>query len=507
MKKLLFFDYRELEYVEGFARGVESAVKDAGAPLLRPELPWEHGNMQMFGSVLQGADGRFRAWYEVVEAPWRVRLAYAESDDGLDWRKPELDVFRDGGRPTNIVLDRQPLGSAVIEDQEDPREAYRFKLLTGAEPSGCVSAFHSADGVHWESARMFGGQVQPVIATAPDCPIGFLRAPDGRFAAYHRMAGYGRRVFRSESWDFAHWSGEPRMVLEPDAGDPPQTQFYGLGACAYGPYELGTLWIYATDPDDHGPGKAHGLQTPELAYARAGTAWHRAEPGTAFIPNGDLCVSPGRLPGRPSPQPSPTGRGSKSRHTVEGEERCAEVSNGAADAWDCGNLQAASQPVFLDDEIRYYYAGTNVRHSRHWELEPQEAGLGMARLKPDRFVALRAGEAPAELGTIAFKPPSVDVFVNARTAADGEVRVELQDAEARPLAGYAASDCRPITGDSTAHRVAWRGAGQAAAPVGEPTRIRLTARRASVYSVFVTEPGETLVYHQFEGLRPENEAW
>ena len=465
MKKLLFLDYRELEYVEGFARAVESPVKDAGAPLLRPELPWEHGNMQMFGSVLRAADGRFRAWYEVVEAPWRVRLAFAESDDGLCWRKPELDVFGDGGQPTNIVLDRQPLGSAVIEDRQDPRPAYRFKLLTGAEPSGCVSAFHSADGVHWESARMFGGQVQPVIATAPDCPIGFLRAPDGRFAAYHRMSGYGRRVFRSESWDFAHWSGEPQMVLEPDAADPPQTQFYGLGACAYGPYELGTLWIYATDPDDHGPGKANGLQTPELAYARAGTAWHRAEPGTAFIPNG------------------------------------------AAGAWDCGNLQAASQPVFFDDEIRYYYAGTNVRHSRHWELEPQEAGLGMARLKPDRFVALRAGEAPAELGTIAFKPPSVEMFVNARTEADGEVRVELQDAEARPLPGFTAGDCRPINGDSTAHRVEWRGVGQAEAPVGQPTRIRVSARGASVYSVFVTEPGETPVYHQFEGLRPESQAW
>ena len=48
MKKLLFLDYRELEYVEGFGRAVESPVKDAGAPLLRPDLPWEHGNMQMF---------------------------------------------------------------------------------------------------------------------------------------------------------------------------------------------------------------------------------------------------------------------------------------------------------------------------------------------------------------------------------------------------------------------------------------------------------------------------
>ena len=144
---------------------------------------------------------------------------------------------------------------------------------------------------------------------------------------------------------------------------------------------------------------------------------------------------------------------------------------------------------------------------RHWELEPQEAGLGMARLKPDRFVAVRAGEAHAELGTIAFKPPSVDVFVNARTAANGEVRVELQDEEARPLPGFTAADCRPIRGDATAHRVEWRGVGQAEAPVGQATRLRLTARRASVYSVFMTEPGESPVYHQFEALRPENQAW
>ena len=459
MKKLLFFDYWDLEYVEGFARAVEQPVKHPDAPLMRPDLPWEHGNMQLFGSVIRAADGRFRAWYEVIEAPWTEQLAYAESDDGLVWRKPDLDVFTDGGRPTNIVFAAGQTGPAIIEDLQDPRPAWRYKLLTGAEPSGCVSAFHSADGIHWEPARTFAGRIQPAVGTMPDCPMGFLRAPDGRFAAYHRMAGYGRRVFRSESWDFLHWSGEPRMVLEPDPGDPPQTQFYGLGACAYGPYEVGTLWIYATDRDDLGPNKMDGLQTPELAYARTGTAWHRAEQGTAFIPNG------------------------------------------AADEWDSGNLQPASQPIFLDDEIRYYYAGTNERHSSRWEVNPQEAGLGLARLKPDRFVALRAGDTAAELGTVIFVPPSVDVFVNARTADDGEVRVELQDAEARPLAGFTAGDCRPINGDSMAHRVEWRGVGQVEAPVGQPTRIRLTARRASVYSVFVTEPGESAVYHQFEALR------
>jgi len=463
MKKLMFFDYRELELLDGFTREVEPPVKDPGAPLMTPDLPWEHGNMQFYGSVLQAADGRFRAWYEVCVPPFTPRLAYAESDDGLTWRKPELDTFSQDGRRTNIVFDAEQTSPALLEDREDPRPDWRYKMLMGAEPSRCIAAMHSGDGIHWKPVRTLVGRIHPVITTNPDCPIGFLRAPDGRFAAYHRMDGYGRRVFRSESWDFTHWSGEPRMVLEPDAGDPPQTQFYGLGACAYGPYEVGTLWIYATDTGDRGSTKMHGLQTPELAYARSGTAWHRAEQGTAFIPNG----GPGE--------------------------------------WDCGNLQPASQPVFLDDEIRYYYAGTDARHSMRWEVAPQNAGLGLARLKPDRFVALRAGETPAELGTITFKPRSVDVFVNARTGDDGEIRVELQDAEARPLAGYTAADCRPISGDSTAHRVEWRGVGQSEAPVGQPTRIRLTARRASVYSLFLTEPGETPIYYQFEALRPENE--
>ena len=281
MKKLLFFDFRELERVEGFTREIEPLTKRGDGPLLQPNEPWEHANLQLFGSVLRDANGLFRAWYSVIEPPWKIRIAYAESDDGVEWHKPALDVFKHGEQWTNIVFTAQPLGPAVIEDENDPRREWRFKLLTGAEPSGCITAYRSAYGVHWHPARTFSRRAQPAISTEPDCPIGFLRASDGRYVAYHRMAGFGRRVFRSESWDFEHWSGEPRMVLEPDADDPPQTQFYGLGAAAYGPYEIGALWRYATDVDDLGPHKRLGLQTPELAYARAGTAWHRAAPGMA----------------------------------------------------------------------------------------------------------------------------------------------------------------------------------------------------------------------------------
>jgi len=289
--------------------------------------------------------------------------------------------------------------------------------------------------------------------------MGFLRAPDGRYVAYHRLYGLGRRVCRSESHDFKYWTSEPRMVLEPDAGDPPQIQFYGMGAAAYGSYELGTLWMYHTDVGDTGASKMHGYQEVELTYARSGHAWHRAAQGSAFIPHGR--------------------KGS----------------------WEQGNLQCASQPVFLDDEIRYYYAGTDMFHKSHWELEPQRAGLGMARIKPDRFVCLAADKAAAEFVTVPFRLRSPAILVNADAARGGSVQVDLLDAGWKPVKG-ATNQGRLITGDSLGHAVQWADARSVEKHVGEQVRIRLRAKNARVFSVSILEPGETPVYHRFCGLRP-----
>ena len=163
MKKLLFFDYRELEHLDGFTRAVEPPVKHPDGPLLAPDLPWEHGNMQLYGSVIQAADGRFRAWYQVVEAPWITydsptpRVTTGCAGTSLSWTCSGTV----SGRPTSCST-AQPAGPAVIEDRQDPRPAQRYKLMTAAAPSACVAAFHSADGIHWESVRTSGDRIQPV---------------------------------------------------------------------------------------------------------------------------------------------------------------------------------------------------------------------------------------------------------------------------------------------------------------------------------------------------------
>jgi len=453
MVKFLFFDYRELEYARGFTRELEQPRKHPANPLFLADQPWENGNMQLYGSVVKVPGKPFQLWYSVMHPPFTIYLAYAESDDGLTWCKPLFDIFTWQGQKTNIIFTAEPHGPAIIYDEADPREDWRYKMVCGAAPSHCICAYHSADGIHWQPVRRF-----PVIGTNPDCPMGLLRTPNGRYAAYHRLYGLGRRVCRSESHDFIYWSSEPRLVLEPDAGDPTQIQFYGMGAAAYGSYEIGTLWMFHTDPEEMA-GKMRGYQEAELTYARSGYAWHRAAQGVPFIPHG----APG--------------------------------------SWEQGNLQCASAPVFLEDEIRYYYVGTTAFHKTHWELDPQHAGLGLASLKPDRFIALRAHMEAAEMLTVAFTLRSREVFLNAAVAPQGRVLVEMLDVEARPIAGLSAADCAPIVGDSTAHRVRWRGEIPADV-VGKPVRFRLHAEDARLYSIFIPDPGEKPIYYRFTAPRP-----
>jgi hypothetical protein len=284
--------------------------------------------------------------------------------------------------------------------------------------------------------------------------MGFFRARDGRYVAFHRVKGYGRRVFRSESWDLRHWTSEPRMVLEPGPQDGCQVQFYGYGACPYGHYELGTLWLFHTDEDELQVGHMKGYQDTELTYARAGHAVHRPTPSVPFIPIG-------------GPQD-----------------------------WDRGNLQCASQPVFLPDQIRYYYAGTTMRHATHWEREPQTAGLGLATLQPDRFVALHAAQEAALLTTV-LRPAQGALHLNYRTAPGGWIKAAVLDVAGQPLPGYGLDDCLPATGDELLAPLRWRGA---SGPLPDRLRLHLVASQAELFAIASVLPGEQPVYHQFDPL-------
>ena len=336
---------------------------------------------------------------------------------------------------------------------------WKYKMVCGAGQVGHINAYHSADGIHWEAVRS-----EPVIPVGPDCPMSLLRRPDGIYAAHHRVDKGARsnpadrRIGRSESADFVDWHGG-RVVLEPGPGDPPQFEMYGMGVAMYGDYEIGTLWAYHTDLEDTSTGKAVGNQEAELTYSRSGWAWHRAMQGQAFIPRGDI------------------------------------------GSWDSGNLQCATAPVFLKDEIRYYFAGTDLRHARRWEeAGTGRFGVGTAALKPDRFIALAAGERTATAYTRCFTLSSPEVYVNAHVHKDGQIRLEVLDQVCRPIEGFEMRMCLPIGGDSLSHAVRWEGQPDLSRIVDRPIRWRLNATRARVYSVWMPDGESGSCYHRFHSI-------
>ena len=151
MQKLLFLDLQEVETLRGFTRQLTPPPKHPDNPIMLADAPWESGGMQLYGSVIKPPGRPFQLWYMTISAG-KSFTAYAESEDGLTWRKPELDLFPWEGRKTNLIFER-PHGTAVLYDPADPREDWRYKMVTGAAPSNCICAFRSADGIHWQPIR------------------------------------------------------------------------------------------------------------------------------------------------------------------------------------------------------------------------------------------------------------------------------------------------------------------------------------------------------------------
>ena len=70
-------------------------------------MPWDNGGPLQHGTVLRDPlDGKWKAWGAAVpNGTFDRRLVYYESDDGVDWQRPELELHAFGEyRKTNILL-------------------------------------------------------------------------------------------------------------------------------------------------------------------------------------------------------------------------------------------------------------------------------------------------------------------------------------------------------------------------------------------------------------------
>jgi hypothetical protein len=488
-----FFDDYLIHYVQNVTRRLHRPVKGKG-PIIQADQPWEHityFTCSNHNVIYDPMDKKFKCFYEDWDwTAWRDRkfqdgaMMVAISDDGVHWEKPRLGITKIDGKDTNIVLGRDAYGSVhsatVFLDQMEPDPKKRFKTIYRRHLPGETSKKHkfgkekitfematSPDGIHWkpieQSPLVIGtleGDVEIIIRDPITGKLILMGRPhnastwsgshpeDKSFTApYDPNEPFGflnkRNVWRAESDDGIHWSGEVG-ALRQDRFDNLDDGFYGLNHWRIGQLYAGIFQIF------HGVDDTMDI---ELVYSRDdGYTWQRPFRNIPYIPRG------------------------------------------GADAWDRYMITCVAPPVNVGKETFVYHSGASCHHD-WWIYEdmgpdvPEKCNLdmvsyclGLARLRRDGYVSLDAGMCDGVLATKPFKRGSDKLVINAACEKGGYVAVEVQDMYGRPWPGFTRKDCNVFTGDDTDHVVTWQGKNNLA-ETSKYIKLAFYMKNASLYTL------------------------
>jgi len=440
--KYLVLDSRVISETKGARLALGTVVKDERNPLFGEDRPWEPRFDNMQPNVLFDAEaGLYRCWYSpfiiderttgtppdkrpatnYIAAKPNARemgLCYAESNDGIVWEKPELGICEFNGSTANNIVIRVPHGPGVFHDPRDPDPMRRYKTIFKHEGVAMSVAF-SPDGLHW------GDWVAcPEIAVAGDTHNNAFWAPElDKYVGITRMWGGEprvRQVGRTESEDFLHWT-QAQVALQ---GLEPHLQTYAMPVFRYGGVYLGLIALFNTQAD-----RTH----VELAWSPDTVEWHRVCPGTPLIPNGD----------------------------TEG-------------GYDWGCVYPGAYPIFLEDTIRLYYAGSNNRHTT-W----RNGFLCLANLRPDGFAGYEcvSADEPAVLLTECLALCGDTLRLTADVEPGGSIVVALENEEGEERVRSA-----PVAATCSDGAVAWRTGWDWSSVNGAQGRLRFEIDRSRLYS-------------------------
>jgi len=432
----------------GVPRGVRLRLQPAerSDPVLRPTEPWER--LLWWPKVMRDA-GRYRLWYEAVPpdhwdpsvrlpAPWDdpvfgELLCYAESDDGIAWRKPKLGIGTwSGDSRTNVVLGRElagPMGLHGVSVFLDPHAQAdeRYKALwfaeippgdrarlarerpddvdprAGAEgPRRGVYGATSPDGLRWhvgpEPLALYGSDTLQVAEWDDERQA---------YVWYARGHFHGRRtIARAQSPDFWRFPLPQPVLVEPPF-DPAAIDLYTNGKTRY-PGDPSTHLMFPTFYDRSTDGSAFGV-----AASADGVAWTWVDRSVALGPGG---------------------------------------------SFDAGSMFAGTGLVELPGGlIGFPYCGYTTPHKHPANL--CASAVAWCTWPRGRIAGLEAPE-DGEFWTPPLRLRGRRLRLNVRTAPDGWVRMGLLTSAWTPIDGFGLDLVSVISGDHAGADVVW-GAGAA----------------------------------------------
>jgi hypothetical protein len=459
-RRQLFVDDYLIASMEGLQRRYHQPSKHPRNPLLVRDRPWEGAHIWV-GTVLRDEPtGRFRMWY----ADGIERELYAESDDGITWRKPELGLVSHNGSTKNNITFEPGFMIGIIRDPGGEKGARGYltlvyQTLPHVKQPGFY-LYRSPDGLRWT-----GGLRRPVL-TSTENPKLWSSVGMGDTSIFRHDPLLGRYVVDSkfnlylpaelmkdlnkpvennklrirtrtmaESDDLIHWT-RPRYILFPDEHDERDSQIYGHISFVYESMWLGLVRVLHTE-------RSGWKQVEiELTYSRDGRQWSRPVERQPFIPLGD------------------------------------------ADSWEPDYSDGVMNgPLLVGDELWFYYRGS--RSNERDKTDYYTMSVGLARLRRDGFVSLDAGEKPGRLVTRPLTFAGKSLFVNVEVAERGWIKAAVLSRDSEPVAGYAMDDAVALTKGTTRGRMAWKTKPNLDPPGDDHVRIVFQLENAKLYSFWI----------------------
>jgi hypothetical protein len=111
------------------------------------------------------------------------------------------------------------------------------------------------------------------------------------------------------------------------------------------------------------------------------------------------------------------------------------------------------------------------------------AHLRRYSLRLDGFASVRAPEQGGELVTKPFTFTGKKLLINFATSAAGSVRVEIQEADGKPISGFALEDSVETIGNEIERAVEWKNGDEVSSLAGRRIRLRFVMQDADLYAL------------------------
>lgn len=421
------------------------------------DAPWE-GNCCGYHTVIH--DGaKYRMYYRGSASNMKgcahaELTCYAESDDGISWRKPNLGICEFKGSKENNIIFLHNAKTRVTHNFTPFLDANpncpadeKYKGLAGIGDTK-LYGYASADGIHW---RQIGDS--PVITKGAfdSQNLAFWDVQRGMYVSYYRTYRFGKRAIQiATSPDFRTWS-DPKW-LEYDK-DSPNVELY-------------TNSIF---PYDRAPGMYVGFPK-------------RFTAGRCSIYD-ELGRRPGALPGTSDAVFMSSRDGQNFKLWGEaflrpGLQHERWINRNNMTAW--GYVVTKSDIPGCPDEISLY-------STENYYAPSTPDRLRRMTIRLDGFVSVNA---PYGGGTVTTKPlkfsaaagKGTRLLLNASTSGAGFVRCEIRDANGNPYPGYSLADSEEVFGDEIELPMSWKSGSDVSALAGKTVVLHFSLKDADVYS-------------------------